>query len=86
MRSKQIDCFKEAFLNDSLSDVTFLVGQWPKSRGPVDTSKLMRVPAHKCVVAGVSSVFEGMFVGDLEQRTEVIMDDIHPADFVNLLR
>lgn len=80
------DIFTKAFLNPCLSDVTFFVGNRLESDGPVDKSKLLRVPGHKCVIAQVSPKFERMFADHLKQRTEVIIDDVSPVDFVSMLR
>lgn len=79
------DYFVTSFLNPLWSDVTFYVNEWPKGQ-VVDKSKLLRVPGHKCLIASASPVFVKMFANELEQRTEVIITDVLPIDFVNMLR
>jgi len=77
-----MSCLKEriSFLynNDTLSDVTFIVG-----RGCV------KIPAHKFVLAIGSPVFDAMFNGPLalkESETTVELPDVEPDAFFALLK
>lgn len=76
--------FEDFFLNPLFSDLTFYVGEWPqyKTGQPMDKSKLLRVPAHRCVISGVNSTFDDL-VGD---QDEVIISNMKPLDFLLILR
>lgn len=74
--------FKKSFLNNAYSDLTFYVGDWPESKGPVDKTKLLRVPAHKCIITTASPLFEQLW----QNETEVIIADVDPLNFLYFLR
>ena len=61
--------------NELMSDVYIIVG--PEKR---------RIPAHKYMLATGSSVFYAMFYGGLAEGTEVIIPDVEPEAFLNVLR
>ena len=66
------------FHNELMADVYFVVGAGDSQR---------RVPAHKYVLATGSSVFYAMFYGGLaEDKKEVVIPDVEPQAFLNLLK
>ena len=73
-------CLKERisylFNNDTLSDVSFLVG---RSR--------VRIPGHKFVLSIGSPVFDAMFNGPLQESERTVeLPDVEPEAFLALLK
>lgn len=87
-KEKCVTSFHQAFLdNEEFYDVIFFVGLCPESTcRPVDKNKLMRIPAHKCVLATASPLFAQMFSQDGQGVQEIIVDDTEPIVFLLLLR
>lgn len=67
------------FNNELMSDCHFMVGRPPKTE---------RIPGHKYVLATGSSVFFAMFYGSLadENSKDVVIPEVEPAAFLNLLK
>ena len=66
------------FNNELMADIHFLVGI---------SNNVVRIPAHKYVLATASSVFYAMFFGGLADTNEDIkIPDVEPGAFLNLLR
>ncbi|XP_046364322.2 BTB/POZ domain-containing protein 6-B-like [Haliotis rufescens] len=66
------------FNNPLMADIHFVVGTEPV---------VEKIPAHKYVLATGSSVFFAMFFGGLADKTEeIIIPDVEPVAFRNLLR
>lgn len=90
------------FNNKLLSDIMFLVGPAGKSKLVKELHKhlikmnnhimiflgsALCIPAHKYVLAIGSSVFFAMFNGNLaEQKEKIVIPDVEPTAFLNLLR
>ena len=66
------------FNNELQADVHFIVGSECNKR---------RIPAHKYMLFTGSSVFYAMFCGGLaEDEKEIIIPDVEPPAFLNLLK
>lgn len=66
------------YLNPSISDVTFVI----ESNG----TSAAKIPAHKCILATCSPVFERMFSGYLPALSEIRLNDITPAVFKEFIK
>lgn len=68
------------FLNENMSDVSFMVGETKITS--------VRLPAHKFVLSFASSVFKCMFSGDFVEKnsSQVFVHDITPSAFKQTLR
>ena len=66
------------FNNELQADVHFIVGSGCDKR---------RIPAHKYMLFTGSSVFYAMLCGGLaEEKEEIIIPDVEPQAFLNLLK
>lgn len=75
----QQESTESLYLNAELKDVNFVFGS-------DDNNTTVRVPAHKCILAGASDVFKAMFYGDLKESGDVCVVDASDTVFREFLQ
>lgn len=66
---------KSQINNPELSDCVFLVGE-----------RRTRIYAHKGLLAMSNPIFKSMFFGQLKEKLEIEVPDLHEKGFLNLIR